>query len=206
MFCRNRFFQGALMTKRLAQCLPVFLTMALGLAISAPSHAQTRAKLSPLAEAVDEQITSLEKQFVAVAEAMPADKFEATPETLGIPGSAFKGVRTFAAQVKHVAADNFAIWAPVAGEPERAGINAPSGPAEMKTRDDILKFLKESFVYGHKAAADLTAENQLELVAFRGRKVTRLSLVILALTHTNDHYGQMVEYLRMNGVIPPGSR
>lgn len=76
----------------------------------------------------------------------------------------------------------------------------------MKTRDDILKFLKEPFIYGRKAAAALTAENQLELVAFRGRKVTRLSLVILALTHTNDHYGQMVEYLRMNGVIPPGSR
>jgi len=167
--------------------------------------AHAEAKMSALAEAMDREISGLEKQFVALAEAMPADKFDATPESLGVHG-AFHGVRSFGEQVKHVAADNFAIWAPVGGEAERAGINAPNGPAEMKSREEILKFLKESFAYSHKAAAGLTSENELELVKFRGREVTRMSLVILGLRHATDHYGQMVEYLRMSGVVPPGSR
>jgi len=163
-------------------------------------------QLSPLAKQIDEQIVGLEKQFIAVVEAMPAEKFDVTPEKMpGIVG-AFKGVRTFGEQVKHVAADNFAIWAPVEGKPEPAGINAPNGPSEMKTREDILKFLKDSFAYSHKAVAALTSENQLELVEFRKQRVSRMFLVLLAFTHVNDHYGQMVEYLRMNGIVPPGSR
>jgi hypothetical protein len=169
-------------------------------------QSKSQETLSPVAKEIDEQIIGLEKQFVAVAEAMPADKFDATPEKMtGIEG-AFKGVRTFGAQVKHVAADNFAIWAPLEGAAERTGINAPNGPSEMKSREAILKFLKDSFAYSHKAVAGITAENQLERVEFRKQKVTRISLVILALTHISDHYGQMVEYLRMNGIVPPGSR
>jgi len=149
-----------------------------GLGAAAANQAKPAAKLSPLATEVDREITSLEKQFVGVAEAMPADKFAATPESLGIPGTAFKGVRTFALQVRHVAADNFAIWAPLTGEAEPAGMNAPSGPADKKDREGILKFLRDSFAYSHKVVAGLTAENELELVEFRGRKVLRISLVI----------------------------
>jgi uncharacterized damage-inducible protein DinB len=183
----------------------VLLIFAGGAAARTFDDVKSAGKMSALAEAMDREISGLEKQFVAVAEAMPADKFDATPESMGVHG-AFRGVRSFGEQVKHVAADNFAIWAPVGGEPERAGINAPNGPAEMKSREEILKFLKESFAYSHKAVAGLTSENQLGLVKFRGSEVTRMSLVILGLTHATDHYGQMVEYLRMNGVVPPGSR
>ena len=161
---------------------------------------------SAFSSAIDKEISNIENQFVAVAEAMPEDKFDSSPENLNLPGSDFKGVRTFATQIRHVAADNFAIWAPLTGKPEPAGINAPNGPAEMKGRAEILKFLKDSFVFAHKAVTGLTGENALGLVEFRGSKVTRISLVVLALTHINDHYGQMVEYLRMNGVAPPGSR
>ncbi|HKD79466.1 MAG TPA: DinB family protein [Candidatus Angelobacter sp.] len=169
-----------------------------------PAHAQT--KSSPLAVAIDQEITNAENSFIAAAEAMPEDKFGATPESLNITGSEFKGVRTFSAQVRHVAADNFAIWAPLTGKPEPAGINAPGGPPEMKARSEVLKFIKDSFAYSHEAVKNLTNENALELVEFRGNKVTRISLVILALTHINDHYGQIVEYLRMNGIVPPASR
>jgi len=183
----------------------VLLIFAGGAAARTFDDVKSAGKMSALAEAMDREISGLEKQFVAVAEAMPADKFNATPENTGVHG-AFHGVRSFGEQVKHVAADNFAIWAPVGGEAERAGINAPNGPAEMKSREEILKFLRDSFAYSHKAVAELTSENQLGLVKFRGREVTRMSLVILGLTHATDHYGQMVEYLRMNGVVPPGSR
>lgn len=181
--------------------LPVLSTLLL---IALPAAAQS--KLSPLAAAIDQEITNAENSFVAAAEAMPEEKFSATPESLNISGSEFKGVRTFSAQVRHVAADNFAIWAPLTGKPEPAGINAPSGPPEMKSRSEVLKFLKDSFAYSHEAVKNLTRENELELVEFRGNKVTRISLVVLALTHINDHYGQIVEYLRMNGIVPPASR
>lgn len=181
--------------------LPVLSTLLL---VALPAAAQS--KLSPLATAIDQEITNAENAFVAAAEAMPEERFSATPESLNISGSEFKGVRTFSAQVRHVAADNFAIWAPLTGKPEPAGINAPAGPLEMKSRSEVLKFLKDSFAYSHEAVKNLTSENELELVEFRGSKVTRISLVILALTHINDHYGQIVEYLRMNGIVPPASR
>jgi hypothetical protein len=161
---------------------------------------------SAFASAIDAEITSQEKLLVDAAEAMPPDKFDSGPENLNLRGSEFTGARTFAMQVKHVAADNFAIWAPLTGKPEPAGLHAPNGPPEMKSRAEILKLLKDSFVYSHKAASALTSENALELVEFRGSKVTRISLVVLALTHISDHYGQMAVYLRMYGVVPPASR
>jgi uncharacterized damage-inducible protein DinB len=167
---------------------------------------RSTATQSQFSAAMAQEITNIDSQFLAAAEAMPEDKFNFTPESLNVPGSELKGVRTFAMQVKHVAADNFSIWAPLTGKPEPAGINAPAGPAEMKSRAEILKFLKDSMAYSHKAVTGLTAENALQMVEFRGKKMTRLSLAVLALTHMNDHYGQIVEYLRLSGIVPPASR
>jgi hypothetical protein len=161
---------------------------------------------SPFAQAVDAEITKLEKQFVSLAQAMPPEKFDFTPESLRIPGSELAGVRTFAAQVRHVAADNISIWAPISGKPEPAGTDAPNGPASMTSRAEILDFLQRSFAFSHEAAPRLTSENAVDLVDFRGGKVTQLSLVALAFRHAMDHYGQMVEYLRLSGTVPPGSR
>jgi uncharacterized damage-inducible protein DinB len=188
----------------------VFILFFSALAFSAAAPASDRQGppkgKTPLATAIDTEISNIEKQFVDIVEAMPEDKFSYSPETTNLPGSDFKGVRTFAMQVRHVAADNFAIWAPLTGNPEPAGINSPNGPDDMKSRVEIIKFLKDSFAYSHDAVTGLSSENSLDLVEFRGRKVTRVSLVILALTHINDHYGQLVEYLRLNGIVPPGSR
>jgi uncharacterized damage-inducible protein DinB len=161
---------------------------------------------SSFAEVVDEEISNLEKQVVSTAEAMPEEKFNSSPEGLKIPGAEFQGVRTFAEQFKHLAADNFAIWAPFTGKPEPAFVHSPNGPDEMKSRAEIISFLKDSFAFAHKAAAGLTSENTTGVIEFRGNKVTRLYLIILAFSHANDHYGQAVEYLRMSGVVPPASR
>src|SRR5262252_487425 len=127
---------------------------------------------APFAAAVDQEVSRLEAQFVGLAEAMPESRFEFSPDGLQLPDSDFHGVRTFAAQVRHVAADNFAIWAPLTGQPEPEGIEAPNGPARMTSRAEILKFLGDSFVYAHRAAAALTSQNALETVEFRGRPVT----------------------------------
>jgi uncharacterized damage-inducible protein DinB len=66
--------------------------------------------------------------------------------------------------------------------------------------------LKASFTLGHKAIATLTAKNALDMVPFRGGSLRRLDLAFYALTHANEHYGQMVVYIRMCGIIPPASR
>jgi DinB family len=175
--------------------------------LSAQNSTNPKPDASPtVAAVIDKEISNLEGLLVSAAEAMPEDKFNISPENLKLPGAEFKGVRTFADQVKHVAADNFAIWAPLTGKPEPAGVNSPNGPAEMKSRAEIIGFLKDSFVFAHKAAAGMTSENTRDVVEFRRNKVTRLYLIILAFSHANDHYGQIVEYLRMSGVVPPASR
>ena len=183
-----------------------FVLLAVLPAVASFGQPGPTAPASPFGAAVDEEVAQLEKQFVTLAEAMPPEKFDFSPEGLRIPGSDLAGVRTYTTQVRHVAADNFAIWAPISGKPEPAGIDAPNGPAGMTSRAEILDFLKRSFAFSHEAARRLTAENATELVDFRGRKVTRLSLVVLAFSHAMDHYGQMVEYLRLSGTAPPGSR
>ncbi|HEX4374125.1 MAG TPA: DinB family protein, partial [Puia sp.] len=132
-------------------------------------------------------------------------KFYFTPESLNIKGSEFKGVRTFAGQIKHLATDNFEIWSPITGDPVRADITDVNGPESIKTKAEIIKYLKESFALGHKVIATLTEKNAMDMIEFRGSNLPRLDLAFYALTHDNDHYGQMIVYLRMCGIIPPAS-
>lgn len=167
----------------------------------------TQAQPSPptIASTVDREISSIEKQIVDVAEAMPEDKYNFSPETLNIPGAEYKGVRTFAVQVKHVAASNYYIWSPITGDKLPEGLaDDGSGLTNVKTKVEIIKFLKDSFALGHKAAATLTTENMLQNPG--KSKSTRLRLATFGVAHAFDHYGQMVEYLRMNGIVPPASR
>jgi hypothetical protein len=157
-----------------------------------------------LPSVVDREISNVEKLIVEVAEAMPEDKYNYSPEGLNISGSNYKGVRTFAMQVKHVAASNYAIWSPLTGDKFPQDFIGGNGPENLKTKAEIIKFLKDSFALGHKAAATLTVENMLQTVG--SGKSTRLRLAEFGVAHAYDHYGQMVEYLRMNGIVPPASR
>jgi uncharacterized damage-inducible protein DinB len=168
-------------------------------------RAQTSPPPTPtIVSAVDQEIRNVEKEVVEAAEAMPEGKFNFSPESLNIPGAEYKGVRTFAAQVKHIAASNYLIWSPLTGDKLPEGLNDGSGPEAVKTKAEIIRFMKESFALGHRAAATLTPGNMLETL---GRsKSTRLRLATFAVAHAFDHYGQMVEYLRMNGIVPPASR
>lgn len=169
------------------------------------SQAQTTPQPAPtIANVVDRQITQLEKQFVAVADAMPDDKFDYQPTQLNTKDSR-DPVRTFAMEVKHVATANYLFWGSITGDPMPAGVKGPNGPDDIKTKADIMKYLKDSFALGHKAAATLTAANVVEEVPFRQSKAPRLYLATFAVEHANDHYGQMVFMLRMNGITPPGS-
>jgi hypothetical protein len=157
-----------------------------------------------IASTVDRAIGNIEKEIVDAAEAMPEDKFNFSPESLNIPGAEYKGVRTFALQVRHVAASNYALWSTVTGDKIPEDFKGGNGPANLKTKAEIIKFLKDSFALGHRAAATLTTENMLQ--AAPGSQSIRLYRATFAVAHAFDHYGQMVEYLRMNGIVPPASR
>jgi DinB family protein len=187
----------------------VFLTAVVASGQDAKSRAAASVPPAPpapatVASAVDREVSYAEKEIVEAAQAMPEDKFNFSPESLNIPGSDYKGVRTFAAQVKHIAASNYLIWSPVAGDKLPEGVKDGSGPTDLRTKAEIIGFLKESFALGHKTAASLTAENMLQTVG--NGKSTRLRLATFGVSHAFDHYGQMVEYLRMNGIVPPASR
>jgi DinB superfamily len=157
-----------------------------------------------IASLMDREIGAVEEQIVAAAEAMPEGNFNFTPEALNLAGSEYKGVRTFAVQVKHIAASNYAIWSPLTGDKYPKDFIGGDGPAQVRTKAEILQFLKDSFALAHKAAATLTAQNMLQTAD--GSKSLRLRLAMFGVSHAFDHYGQMVEYLRMNGIVPPASR
>lgn len=169
-----------------------------------PSSPAAQAPAS-ISSVVDRQVSSYERNVVGVAEAMPEDKYNFTPVSLNIPNAAYKDVRTFAQLIKHTATANYFYWGAVTGEKPPANITGTNGPDELKSKAEIVQFLKDSFAVGHRAAKMLTPENMLEPVQFRNQTGPRVFFATSAVIHCADEYGQMVEYLRMNGIVPPAS-
>src|SRR5262249_1624669 len=154
-------------------------------------------------DALNALLNILQPELVGGAEAMPDDKYSFAPSN-----GEFKGVRTFAQQVKHVAAVNYVFGSAILGEKPPVDTGGESGPDSVKSKAEIMKFLNDSFTYLHKALGSITSANELDQVSlFDGQmKAARLSVGSFSSAHVMDHYGQMVEYLRMNGIIPPASR
>lgn len=165
--------------------------------------AQTKEEKKTTSQVLDGSIKTVEGEFVPAAEAMPEEKYGFAPTN-----GEFKGVRTFAEQVKHVAASNYLIGAHILGEKPPVDANDGKGPDSVKSKAEILTYLKDSFAYAHKSVASITDANALEPIpSSDGKsKTTRLSIAMIFSWHGFDHYGQMVEYLRMNGIVPPASR
>jgi uncharacterized damage-inducible protein DinB len=186
-----------------------FVTAILLLALGAPgtvaiANAQAKTDQKPtFGGTFDRSAKGMEQEIVSAAEAMPDDKFNFAP-TQG----EFKGVRTFAQQVKHIAATNYMFGAGILSEKSPVELGSENGPDSMTSKADIVKFLKDSFTYLHKALNSLDESNAMGEVPspFGSGKTTRLRLATFAISHPWDHYGQMVVYLRMNGIIPPASR
>ena len=174
------------------------VAVACGLAV-----AQAAPEKKTMAQVLDSTVKVIESEFVPAAEALPDEKFEFAPSN-----GEFKGVRTFAQQVKHVSAVNYMVGGAILGEKPPVELGGENGPDSIKTKADIMKFAKDSFAYAHKAIASINEGNALGEVnnPFGKDKVTRLSMATVFAWHGFDHYGQMVEYLRMNGIVPPASR
>ena len=194
------------MNKQVAMAILVLAIGASGAPLAANAQAAAPAKPDQkptFAMVLDRNLTNVEKEVVSAADAMPEDKFNFAPTN-----GEFKGVRTFAVQVKHIAVANYALGAAILTEKPPVELKGENGPDNITSKADIMKFLNDSFAYAHKAVNTITEVNVLEQVQspFGNRKVTRLSLAIGLISHPYDHYGQMVEYLRMNGIIPPASR
>ena len=150
-------------------------------------------------------LRSLEKEIVSAADAMPADKYRFAPTD-----GEFKGVRTFGNQVKHLAATNHILAAAALGEEPPADAGDELGPETIRTKAEIIDYLNASFAHLDKAVDAIgdkkPAVKSSPISPLPANAVTRLALVVEASVHAFNHYGQMVEYLRMNGVVPPASR
>jgi hypothetical protein len=188
------------MKMRIAVCC---LLASLAITMTAIAQAKPDAKPT-FASVLDRQLTNIEKTVVPAADAMSEAKYDFAP-TQG----EYKGVRTFGAEVKHMAVANYALGAGILGEKPPVDLGGgPDGPANIASKSDIMKFLNDSFVYAHKAVNSITEANILEPIKspFGTNMTTRLGLAVSLISHPYDHYGQMVEYLRMNSIIPPASR
>jgi hypothetical protein len=151
----------------------------------------------------DRQLSNTEREVVGLTEAMPADKFDFAPTN-----GNFKGVRTFALEARHIAFEINTVASALLGE-TIPGQEHDNGPDELKTKAQIVQYLKDAFAHAHRAIGTLTNANLMELTAnpFNPTdKSPRIASVAIFYWHTYDHYGQMVEYLRMNNLTPPASR
>ncbi|MFZ1938951.1 MAG: DinB family protein [Terracidiphilus sp.] len=158
------------------------------------------------AEAFDSQLSVIEGEMMSAVKAMPADKFDFAPsQAIFVPGQTteFATVRTFAQQATHVAEANYFFYGIISGM--RPDVD-PQAITKLTKKDDVVAALAGSFAFAHKAIATLTPANSFQVIkspepGFQ----TRATLASFGISHAFDHYGQMVEYLRMNGIVPPAS-
>jgi hypothetical protein len=179
----------------------VIAALVVAAALTEPNRAMAQEHLDPMATTVAQWFTMIERSFVGLADAMPADKYGFKPTS-----GEFTDVRTFGEQVKHVACANFAFFNEVEKKtpPEHCD---SGGPSPANTKAELIAYLRESFTYATGVLRAMTPANALDAAGGPyGGQSTRLGLATLAIWHASDHYGQLVIYLRMNGIVPPASR
>jgi len=178
------------------------IAVAAALSVAGDSPAQTSPKPpATMVGAVLPWWNMIESSFVSAADEMPEAKWSFAPKD-----GAFDGVRTFAEQVKHVACANYAFFQEIEGKTPPADCEK-GGPSPARTKAELMAYLRESFTYARQVIEKLTPANALDPASGRyGGDSTRLGLTTLAIWHASDHYGQLVVYLRMNGIVPPASR
>lgn len=156
-------------------------------------------EVEPPSVVYGQMLKMLSSQVIGAAEAMPADKYDFAPTT-----GNFSGVRTFGAEVQHLAQANYYFFSGfgLSGAPDEAKLKA------LKGKDELVQTLKDSFEYAQKGIDTITPENAFTVIGTgpANIKFTRAGAASFCLAHSMDHYGQMVEYLRLNGIVPPASQ
>jgi uncharacterized damage-inducible protein DinB len=172
---------------------------------SAPSLGPVGAQADP-AKAINIMLSMYESEAMGAVKAMPAEKFSFAPTHATFAptqGETFEGVRSFAQQATHVAQANYYFFTTISGLKPDRDVKAI---ATLTAKDDIVAALADSFAFGHKAIATITPANAFTVIKGADGLDTRATVATFAVAHGFDHYGQMVEYLRMNGLVPPGSK
>jgi uncharacterized damage-inducible protein DinB len=147
-----------------------------------------------------------EPQIMGAVNAMPADKYSFAPsQAIFAPSQKVdfqspKSVNTFGQTVAHIAQANYSFFSSMGGAKPDVDVKAIG---DLRSKEDTVKALADSFAYAHKQLATLTADTAFASV--RG-DMTKTSVAGFAIAHMCDHYGQLVEYLRMNGIVPPASQ
>jgi uncharacterized damage-inducible protein DinB len=110
-------------------------------------------------------------------------------------------VRSFGQIIGHVAEENYGICAAAQGEkPPVTGIEK-----SVTTKADLVKALADSVAYCQKAYAALTDKSGADMQPFFGQKLSRLSILDFNTAHDYEHYGNLVTYMRLKGIVPPSS-
>ena len=174
---------------------------ALALFLALPFAASGQTPGDPMAATLLPRYRLITQSFVALAEAMPADQYGFKPS-----GGEFQDIRSFGEQVKHVACGNFGFFNEIENKTPPAHCET-GGPSTAKSKAELVAYLREAFAYGERFVAATTGANALEAAGGPdGGASTRLGLITLAIWHASDHYGQLVIYARMKGIVPPASR
>jgi uncharacterized damage-inducible protein DinB len=158
------------------------------------------------AKALDDLLSVYEQEAMGVVKTMPADKYNFAPSAaIFAPGQGarFATVRTFVQQVTHVAEANYYFYSALSGL--KPDVDTDKLGA-ITTKDQAVEALAGSFRFAHRAIATITPENAFLPIKPVDGQGTRATLAAFGVAHGYDHYGQMVEYLRMNGLVPPGSK
>jgi hypothetical protein len=177
------------------------VVLALGLA-AMPALAQEAKKKEPpkpapsASQAVLEQWNDVGRKLIAIAEDLPEDKYDYKPH----PDS-----RTFVGNLLHAAASMYYFTDPVLGQKVRFGDDPRRD--ELKTRAQIVAFVKKCVQDGADVIKSKGDKGMNDIVNDGGPQLTRVSdLAYGLLEHSGEHYGQLVVYYRINGLVPPESR
>jgi len=155
-----------------------------------------------LALALDKIYARLERQLILVAEEMPGEEFPFRPSP---------DVRTFGEQLRHIGAVQWVVGAGLRGQAAPVDVgDGDSGPLSMTGKPEILKYVTDSFTYLRRTLAAIDDSNALEMIPHpydpKNTKVERLTLIAGYAAHGWEHYGQIVVYQRLKGIVPPLSR
>lgn len=180
---------------------PVLMGGALTVVLSSSLFAQDT---SPVAADLLQDVSQVESKLVALAKAMPPDKYAWTPG---------EGVRSVGKVFQHIAADNYLIPAAIGTPaPEATGIvgsdykTAMAYEERAASREQIIAELEASFAHLKKSMSSTTTAAMSEETSLFGSTFTRQQAWIMATTHLHEHLGQAIAYARSNGVVPPWSK
>ena len=180
-----------------------FLAMALVASVFAfPAHAQDAMKKEAAVKPADPQLkvvldswNDIGRKLVAMAEDFPEDKYDFKPTP---------AQRSFAEQLLHTAASNYYFTNPAMGKK----LPAAEDPKreDYKTKADIVAFVKKSVGDGAAALQSRGEKGLMETVPYGQQEARVLDIAYGLIEHGGEHYGQLVVYYRLAGLVPPESR